>query len=511
MPGQPMINFSVHEVRAGIDGAHADFEQMLALLVQATRGEAHLVFANQGDWGIDVLVGNLRGQVTIWQAKYFVRGFGESQQGQVRDSFAAALKAASEQGYEVARWILCLPTSMDKRATRWWQGWQARQQDSGVEIELWDETRLRELLLRPEAAHVRRHYYNPYRHDDAADERGRPTEPGSAPAAGDPEPAAAWVGGAEYRLADSVYLLHDAPSERASRDLSWAWREATADLIEPGEGRVRLHQVQVLRRVPAAEQQQAGLRAQARLLARLDGRAGLPRLLGTCAEKDRVTLVTAHPPGWPWAEVYGPGPQAADRLTAAGILAAAANLCAALGTLHERGASHRALHPDAIFVHGDRCLVRDAGLAAIPPFPGESETAYRAPEQERAPYATGASTDVYQLAAVVYHTLTGYPPVPAGSPPIRAAVPGFPEKTERALLSALDSDPVQRPADAATLAAALRAGRGETVTRGPLMSTQPVSLPGPVAVIPSAKAAEKLAREQYRTGGAASLGRSWPR
>jgi hypothetical protein len=38
------------------------------------------------------------------------------------------------------------------------------------------------------------------------------------------------------------------------------------------------------------------------------------------------------------------------------------------------------------------------------------------------------------------------------------------------------------------------------------MSTQPVSLPGPVAVIPSAKAAERLAREQYRTGGAASLG-----
>ncbi len=414
-----------------------------------------------------------RGQVTIWQAKYFVRGFKETQQKQVRNSFNAALKAASANGYQVARWILCLPTSMDGPATRWWQGWQARQQVSGVRIELWDETSLRELLLRPEAAHVCRHYYNPYRHGDTAEEPGWLTEPGFAPAADGPVPEAAWMdgeeaawaGGAVYRLADSLYLLHDEPSERTSRDLSWRWREATADLIEPGEGRVRLRRVQVLRHIPAAEQQQAGLRAQAELLARLAGKAGLPRLLEACAEKDRVAVVTAHPPGWRWAEVYGPGPRAADRLTAAGILAAAANLCAALGALHERGASHRALHPDAIFVHGDRCLVRDAGLAAIPPVPGEGDTAYRAPEQKRAPYATGASTDVYQLAAVVYHTLTGYPPAPAGSPPIRAAVSGFPAETERVLLSALDSDPAQRPASAATLAAALRAGRSD-LSRG---------------------------------------------
>ena len=279
---------------------------MLALLVQATCGEANLVFANPGDWGIDVLVGDLRGQVTIWQAKYFVRGFNETQQNQVRDSFKAALKAARRHGYQVVRWILCLPSSMDGPATQWWQGWKARQQDSGVRIELWDETRLRALLISPEAAYVRRHYYNPYRHDDAAGEPAQLAEPVPAPAAGGPEPEAAWVGGAEYRLADSLYLLHDEPSERTSRDLSWVWREATADLIEPGEGRVRLRQVRVLRRLPAAEQQQAGLRAQAGLLARLAGRAGLPRLLETCAEQDRVAVVTAHPPGWPWAEVTGP-------------------------------------------------------------------------------------------------------------------------------------------------------------------------------------------------------------
>ena len=38
------------------------------------------------------------------------------------------------------------------------------------------------------------------------------------------------------------------------------------------------------------------------------------------------------------------------------------------------------------------------------------------------------------------------------------------------------------------------------------MSTQPVSLPGPLAIIPSGKASDKMAREQHRSGGADSIG-----
>jgi hypothetical protein len=74
MPPQPMISFFAHQARAGAAGAREDFEQMLALLAQATLGEANLVFANPGDWGIDVLFGDLLGQATILQAKYFMPG-----------------------------------------------------------------------------------------------------------------------------------------------------------------------------------------------------------------------------------------------------------------------------------------------------------------------------------------------------------------------------------------------------------------------------------------------------
>jgi hypothetical protein len=184
---QPMITFASHEARVGAAGAREDFEQMLGLLVRATSGQGNLVFANPGDWGIDVLAGDLNGQVTVWQAKYFTRGVGRSQQDQITKSFASALAHAASNGYTLQKWILCISVSMDAPTTQWWQRWKAGQeQDTGVIIGLWDENRLRELLLRPEAADVRRHYYNPYLRD------GRPGGPGPAPAPGRPS-TPAWA------------------------------------------------------------------------------------------------------------------------------------------------------------------------------------------------------------------------------------------------------------------------------------------------------------------------------
>jgi len=163
---------------------------MLGLLVRATSGEASLVFANPGDWGIDVLVGDLRGRVTVWQAKYFMRGVGRSQQRQIEGSFASALDAAARHGYTLEQWVLCIPASMDGPTTQWWHGWKAAQEhDTGALIDLWDETRLRELLLRPEAADVRRHYYNPYLHDGRSGASAMATAPDQRPIHRPPTPA----------------------------------------------------------------------------------------------------------------------------------------------------------------------------------------------------------------------------------------------------------------------------------------------------------------------------------
>ena len=167
---EPMINFAVHQVRAGSTGAREDFEQMIGLLVRATSAQDAKLIAAPQNWGIDVLLGDLRGPVSVWQAKYLIAGFSRSRLDQIRPAFYSAVRAAADHGYSLERWVLCIPTNMDGRAMQWWHKWEAEQTDrTGIAVELWDEAALRELLLRPESADIYCHYYAPH----VAPESGR--------------------------------------------------------------------------------------------------------------------------------------------------------------------------------------------------------------------------------------------------------------------------------------------------------------------------------------------------
>jgi len=402
------------------------------------------------------------------QAKYFVPGVTKRHRTQIKDSFESALRAALTNRYAVARWVLCVPSSMDGPTTQWWQGWKGEQQRAtGVQPELWDETKLREFLIRPEAANVREHFYNPYRQDRTQEEEHSLRPAASVVTPGSVRAGETWADGSEYELGDCAYLLHSGALERSSDDRSWVWREATADRLAPGAGRVRLRQVEVSRPTATSQEHQSGLLAQAELLEQLDGRSSLPRLLGTEAQGPCTTIVTTHPPGLTWTRVFAPGTGPLDRLTASLAVDAARELCAALGALHSRGATHRALHPDAIFIDRYRCYLRDAGLAAMPPSPLDGDARYRAPEQFRAPHAPQPLTDLYQLGALLYHTLTGYVPSPGGSNlPVAAALPWFPDTLDQALVRALDGDVKSRPASLRVFAEALAAGRRELSQAG---------------------------------------------
>ncbi|WP_329084874.1 MULTISPECIES: hypothetical protein [unclassified Streptosporangium] len=464
--GEPPIHFLAHQQRKGVAGASEDFEQMLGLLVQAHTGEeTNLVQANPGDWGIDVLVGNLNDRVSIWQAKYFVKEFGESQKAQVRKSFQSALKYASDKKYDVERWVLCVPCSMDPPALRWWHSWRRQQQAAtGIRIELWDENELRRLLSSPKAADLRRLYYHPYREIPIADDSSSVPYTSTVPV------RAPWRGGEEQRLGDELYLLYDDASETTDPGRSWSWLVATADRVEPTSERVRLRRLCLLRDTPEATELAQAVRAQAALLSAAAGEAGLPLLLGVHERPDTVTVVSRLPLGPTWHEVFGPGNSPLDRLTAAAVLDAAARLCDTLDTLHRRRHAHRALSPDAIVMVGRSRdpMLRDIGLAAIPARQGEVPAAYRAPEQARGgPHlsAPGPHTDLYQVAALAYHTLTGHSPSPMASPPVRAGLPGFPADLDDVLARALDQDPRRRPGGIRSLGAALRRGRKE-LSRG---------------------------------------------
>ena len=162
--GEPPINFAAHQIRAGnMHGARDDFEQMLAMLLAAIYPGARAISANPGDWGIDILLGELSGLVVIWQSKYFWPIVTRGHQAQIRESFDSAIAAAARNGYRLTQWVLCVPASMDAPTAQWWDNWKARRQrETGVQIELWHENVLRNLLIKPDCAHVRRHFYDPY-------------------------------------------------------------------------------------------------------------------------------------------------------------------------------------------------------------------------------------------------------------------------------------------------------------------------------------------------------------
>ncbi|MET8112764.1 tetratricopeptide repeat protein [Streptomyces prasinus] len=162
--GVPPINFRAHELRTGsIDGARADFEKMITALAGATIPNIRRIEANPGDWGVDAFAGDLDGAIIVWQSKYFMPVTTPSHSQQIRTSFASALKAARDNGFTIANWVLCIPSSMDGPAAKWWDRWKKKaEKDHSVVIQLWDETELMRRLHSPEGNQVRRAYFEPW-------------------------------------------------------------------------------------------------------------------------------------------------------------------------------------------------------------------------------------------------------------------------------------------------------------------------------------------------------------
>ena len=163
-------------------------------------------------------------------------------------------------------------------------------------------------------------------------------------------------------------------------------------------------------------------------------------------------------------------------------------VAAALQLAHDRGITHRDLKPANIVVHryesGERVYkVIDFGLAAMKAASDETRLtdpamfvgtlAYAAPEQVRGDAVTPA-TDVYALGVIAYEMLTGARPFDGGNrvtlinqmltvPPVSPVVHrrGLSEAIDRAVMRALDKDPLQRWRSATDFVNALRDAPGD--------------------------------------------------
>ena len=153
------VNFKVLDTsQGGRPAAQKIFEDLVVDIVCVLHPDARSIEANPGDWGIDVIVGSLQGDVHVWQAKYFIDGVGESQKSQIREAYRQVVKRAREQQFTLVSWTLCIPVAMDPAAARWWDRWMSRQVD-GVRIGLWQENHLRRMLLSEQHRDVYKAYF----------------------------------------------------------------------------------------------------------------------------------------------------------------------------------------------------------------------------------------------------------------------------------------------------------------------------------------------------------------
>jgi hypothetical protein len=279
----------------------------------------------------------------------------------------------------------------------------------------------------------------------------------------------ALVAGAEVEIGDRRYLVHnDGFVKRPIADHAAVYREARALRIGPPHEQVWLRQVVGRRHSPAVRTTFDELRREYDLLDRLrSGAAPLPRVRDLVADDGAITLVSAWPTSTsggacPTMQEFVPEPgEAVDPARMFRLLGAIAGLCTSFSRLHELGVSHRNLTPSTLIRLDDGALMlRDLGLAAHSPQPGEGPGPYQAPEQlRRSSGQVGPWTDVYRLAAVTCHLLTGHPPVRAIPVPVGLQAPTVPTEVGLVLDAALAHDPADRPG-LGPLSAALRVGPG---------------------------------------------------
>jgi hypothetical protein len=268
-------------------------------------------------------------------------------------------------------------------------------------------------------------------------------------------------------------LYGDFLEERSSADYSLIYRQARGLQLVPagrrGQEYVWLRQAEIRQGNPAGRIALGALPAERDLLARFGSIRGLPRV-GQLALTGRTATLALV---WPTSRSAGGSCESLDALLDRTgtpmdpwrmfrLFTGMAGLCGTLARLHDHGVAHRYLTPSAIIMLDDgRLVLRDLGLAAREHAPGEGPASYQAPEER--PHArarSGPRTDVYQLAAVVYHLISGHPPHARRPLPLQAQAPGVPQRISQGLDAALAPDPGERP-DIRSLGNMFRAGRDD--------------------------------------------------
>ena len=198
----------------------------------------------------------------------------------------------------------------------------------------------------------------------------------------------------------------------------------------------------------------------------------IPRLYELTYQGDCPYLVTEIIPGKTLDDALNEG----DQHDPLGVIELLEPIASALDYAHARATIHRDVKPANILLAEDgRTMLTGFGLGTIASFSngpgaaGPMAPDYVAPER-LVGREVDSRADIYSLAAVIFHAVTGQRPFTSRSwietlsrrlyePPPSSSdiVADLPEEFSQKLQQAMDRDPARRPASAGELLARLRA------------------------------------------------------
>ena len=200
--------------------------------------------------------------------------------------------------------------------------------------------------------------------------------------------------------------------------------------------------------------------------------AAIPRIYELTYQGDCPYLVTEIIPGKTLDDALNEG----DQHDPLGVIELLEPIASALDYAHARATIHRDVKPANILLAEDgRTMLTGFGLGTIASFSngpgaaGPMAPDYVAPER-LVGREVDSRADIYSLAAVIFHAVTGQRPFTSRSwietlsrrlyePPPSSSdiVADLPEEFSQNLQQAMDRDPARRPASAGELLARLRA------------------------------------------------------
>ncbi len=132
---------------SGPKGSKAEnFALMCMRLILVEWPEANPVEGKGGDQGLDTYIGEINGEIKVFQFKYFCDRIHKNQKAQIKRSLKTALRY-----HHLFSWTLVLPIDMNLTEQKWFQ--DVYKEHAPLQMEWWGETKLHNFLsVHPEIA-----------------------------------------------------------------------------------------------------------------------------------------------------------------------------------------------------------------------------------------------------------------------------------------------------------------------------------------------------------------------